>query len=278
MTGINIMNECDLVREALLSGCFDALSREDVNRHLLSHDECGAWASRTLLLTHLLASGDSPQPAPSQFDESVWEEYLAGTLSQADRRNLEDACCRDLELARQMSARKRRRVLGDLGKVSVPALGELLASVKPYSRRSLTAGLEHISSLYLHKPLAMAAAHTQLSTFQTPDGSLVVSVVDKGAPRPDAPHLIEIGVLVHDDSLIGRWACYQIRDAAGELAAAGLFHIQAHGDTIRLTIPPTERVPYTVGIEALEIDTSQLQELIRKFASSGDSPPEISQM
>jgi anti-sigma factor RsiW len=262
--------ECAAVRDALLSGSFVQVSREQVEQHLAGHAACVQWAAQTLLLSHLLAMEQQRHPPHGQLDDAALEAYLDGSLPDPHRRAVEDACCRDLELAARLEhLRERRwerrvRVI-DPG-LAAPLL-QVIQAVPPPEGAALVARLEDFSSLYVSKPLAVAASQAQRSLFQTPDGNLVVSVVDKGPQLASGPHLIELGIRVHQSQWIGRWACYRVTDAQGSLAAAGLVKLDANGSSVRVTVPPTEHAPYSVQVEVLDVETERLQVMFEQIAA-----------
>jgi hypothetical protein len=263
--------ECARVRDALLSRSFEQVSREQVEQHLAAHAACVQWASKTLLVTHLLATGRARPEATGDIDDALLDAYVSGGLPERERRRIEDACCHDLGLARRLQSireaqwRRRVRVL-DAG-----TLSQITRAGAPREDESLSAPLHGFHRLYLDKPLAVAAAQTQRSTFQTPDGNFVVSVVDKGSPQPEGPHLLEIGLRAHHPKWLGRWACYRVTDARGYLAAGGLVTVEEHGSSVQVTVPPTEHAPYTVQVQILDVESSRLQSLFEQIVEESDS-------
>jgi len=263
--------ECAAVRDALLSGSFDEVSREQVEQHLRSHAACVQWAAQVLLLTHLAAGERGPYEAGTEISQSLLEAYLDGKLPEAEHHTVEEACCHDLAIAGRLAALRQERWQRRLQVLDSDIAVQLFQALPPRESAALVAPLEEFRGLYLYKPLAVAAAQAQRSTFQTPDGSFVVSVVDKGAGQPGEPRAIELGIRVHQPKWIGSWACYRVTDARGHLAAAGLVLVEEHGSTVRVSVPPTEHAPYTVQVQVLDVGTSKLQEMFEQIVAQSDS-------
>lgn len=265
---------CVAVRAALLSGSFEGISRQEADEHLATHAPCARWAAETLLLRHLLATGQGSAVARGVFDTARLEAYLDRNLPDVERQALEAACCCDLKLAGRLRRLRESRLGKRVRMVDTGVALRLIQAVVPSPAAGLAARLESFRGLYFHRPLAVAAAQSQRSVFQTPDGTLVVSVVDKGAPQPGEPHLVELGIRVHDPNLIDRWACYRVTDGRDTLVAAGLVKTEEHGASIRLTVPPTEHPPYTVHAEVLNLDTSKLEAVLGELASETQADDE----
>jgi hypothetical protein len=263
--------ECAVVRDALLSNSFEQISREQVEQHLRTHGACARWAADVLLLGHALALGQGPRETGEATADRQLETYLEGNLDEAGRRHVEDVCCRDLRLAGRLQRLRVRRWQRQVRTLAPAALAQILAAAQPQEDAALVARLDGFQGLYLYRPLAVAAAQTQRSTFQTPDGNFVVSVADRGAAQQGEPHVIELGIRVHQPEWIGRWACYRVLDAQGRLAAAGLLQTEEHGSFVQITLPPTEHAPYTVQAEMLDVETGRLQEVLDQIAGSSNS-------
>jgi hypothetical protein len=273
MTKPSEMRKCESVRRALLFNDFDAIDRREVDRHLEEHEACARWAEETLWLTHVLALEglNTTDDSPEISDNSL-TAYLENLATEEERRAIEDAACRDLNVAGRLTLLRRRSWQNLLETLDPATAGRLSTAVRPLAGDALAVKLDGFSALYLSHPLAVAAAQTQSSTFQTPDGSMVITVVDKGGEYDGGPHLLEIGVRVHQSSWIGRWAYYQVADSSGVMVAAGFFRIMSLGNLIRITAPPTEHAPYMVRVEVLEVETPQLYEILRDLAPPSDSP------
>jgi hypothetical protein len=136
---------------------------------------------------------------------------------------------------------------------------------------SLGASLEDFQALYLLKPALAAAAQSQRSVYQTPDGALVVSIVDHGPVQAQGPHQIELGLRAHQPDWIGRWALYRIVDAQGNLGAAGLIKIEEHGNLAQASVPPSPHAPYSVQVQVLELGSIELEKALDKIESGGGS-------
>ncbi|MHC4178568.1 MAG: hypothetical protein ACYSWU_13740, partial [Planctomycetota bacterium] len=273
MTEPSCSEECAMVRDAVLTGFFEEISRQDVERHLAAHDPCAQWAENVLLVTHLMATEPVWQRASGEIGETLLEAYLDGSLPEAQREAVEDACCHDLEFAGQLQELRRRRFERRVQVIESAKAAQVLQAVQPWEDVAVVARLEDFRGLYLYKPLAVAAAQAKRSTFQSPDGNFVVSVVDKEPRKAGEPHLIELGIQVHQPKWIGNWACYRVADGRGKLAAAGLVKIEEKGSCVRVTVPPTEHAPYTVHAQVLEVEAGELQEMIERIVARSDSGP-----
>lgn len=261
--------ECAAVREALLTGRYERITRDQAERHLAEHDACRRWAETALLLTHVLSGEGEARAQPAGLDDGVLAAYLDGELPAADRRRVEDACCGDLKLAGRLRRLRDRRVQERLRSLRIEAASRLIEAAGPRADAGLVARLEDFRGLYLHRPQAVAAAQAQRSTFQTPDGRFVVSVVDLGAKAAQDPHVIEIGLRAHEPEWVGHWACYRVVDAAGVLAAAGVVKVEPRGNAVRVRVPPTEHAPYSVHVQMLEVETDRLEEVLRQITATG---------
>jgi hypothetical protein len=271
MTEPSCSEECATVRDALLTGSFEEVTRQDVERHLAEHDPCAQWAEKVLLITHLMATERRRETAPGKIGDALLEACLNGALAEAQRAVVEDACCHNLELAGRLQGLRQRRFDWRVQVIDSAKAAQVLQAVQPWEDAAVVARLEDFHSLYLYKPLAVAAAQAKRSTFQTPDGNFVVSVVDKGPRQAGEPHLIELGIHVHQPKWIGNWACYRVADGRGKLAAAGLVRIEEKGSCVRVTVPPTEHTPYTVHAQVLGVEASKLQEIIERIVAQSDS-------
>jgi hypothetical protein len=271
MTESRCSQQCASVRDALLTGRFEEVSRQDAERHLAEHDPCARWAERVLLVTHLVATEPWRQIAPGEVPEALLEAYLEGGLAEGDRAMVEDACCHDVELAGRLQGLRQQRFARRVQAIDAAQAAQVIQVVQLWEDATVVARLDDFQTLYLYKPLAVAAAQVKRSIYQTPDGNFVVSVVDKGARQAGDPHLIELGIQVHQPQWIGKWVCYRVADGQGNLAAAGLVRIEQKGSCVRVTVPPTEHAPYTVHAQILGVEADRLQEIIERIVTPPDS-------
>ncbi len=258
-------DECGTVRDAMLRGCFEQIGREEAVRHMANHPECAQWAAEVILLTHVLAASREPSRAVEPLEDSVLESYLAGRLPPAERRRVEDACCHSLELGARLEQLRWRRWESRIHELAPGLVSQMVEEAGSSEESVIVARLDQLHAFHRDRPLAVAAAQAERSTFQTADGDLVISVVDRGPSEGESVRLLELGIRVHRPQWIGRWACYRIVDARGALAGAGLVKLEPNGNLVRLSVPPTEHSPYTVRVSVLDVEGDRLQELFERL-------------
>lgn len=263
--------QCDAVREALASGCYDAISREEVERHLKEHEACAQWAADLVLVNHLLAARGRRARMPQDIGDDMLEAYLRGALRQDEAARIEEACSGDTELAARLGA-VRERLLRELRRIRDSEVLCRLRGFRRHERGRLSARLDEFDSLYLSGSLAMTASWDQETTFQTPDERLVVSVLHRGPQKEGQAHSITIGIRAHQPQWIGAWAYYEVTDAQGHLAAGGVLKVEPHGSSICVTVEQTKHRPYTVRVEMLDAQPGELAGLLRQIP--GRTAPE----
>jgi hypothetical protein len=260
---------CNLVRGALITGCFDLCQRREVDRHLEEHRACRDWAAEHVLMIHVLAGERGRYRVPDL--ETSLEAYVAGRLSPDEQIEVETACCHDLEYASRLNQLREQQLYRRFSFLNPGQWAAWANAVATQTCVSLCASLEDFQALYLLKPAIAAAAQSQRSVYQTPDGALVVSLVDRGPVQTRGPHQIELGLRAHQPDWIGRWALYRILDAQGNLGAAGLIKIEEHGSLAQASVPPSPHEPYSVQVQVLELGTLELEKALDKIEAGGDA-------
>lgn len=260
---------CQQVRNALLSGEFDPLSREAVDAHLKEHPECAQWAADLVVAGHALA-GRRGEYVAQPIHDSDLEAYVNGTASEELAQAVEEAGCHDLDSARRLTELRHRRARERIERAPQAAVTQLLKSVAP-AAPALDALLEmrKFRTLYRAAPKAMAAASADgdYTTFQTPDGRLVVTVADTGvSAEKEAQREIEIGIRAHESQWIGSWALYRVLDANDQVAAAGFVRIEERGGWAVASVPQTEHGPYRVHVQLLSLAEEDLVKAIEEIA------------
>ena len=238
-----VSEECAFVRDALMTECYDRVSRDAVDRHLAMHPACSEWATELGLLSVVLATGRGSFVPSVETTQELLDAYCRGGLEPNLRREVEEACCHDLKLAAALRRTREQRLQRWLQRVDFSEILRLLSEFTQDVGTAIAASLDEFSGLYRHKLAAVAAAGSQRSTFQTPDGKLVLSVVDQGAGQAEGPRSIELGIRAHDVQWVGQWALYKVCDQKSNLAAAGIVRLEPRGNTVRVAVPPTDSVP-----------------------------------
>ncbi|MFO7906359.1 MAG: hypothetical protein R6U98_27125 [Pirellulaceae bacterium] len=246
-------SDCFNVRCALIDDRFTAISAQQADEHLRSHAACRRWACNALALISALSADRGTHEMDADESESLLQKYVKGHLHGEAARRIERALCCDLKLA----AKWRAHVAQQLALTSLPTLTYILDRAGKPHVKELDIELNEFRSLYRSRPMAVAAAEARRSTFQTADGRLVVSVVDHSGRTATESHLVEIGIRTHEPEWVNQWAHYRVEDARGKMVTGGVVIVQERGNSIRVSLPPTEHGPYKVRVQIVEIDAAE---------------------
>ncbi|MBN1420511.1 MAG: zf-HC2 domain-containing protein [Planctomycetes bacterium] len=128
----------------------------------------------------------------------------------------------------------------------------LVAAAERHVRLSLV--LETLSRLYAPARTLAVASSGGREVGQTPDANLAVAVTELGARPGSDLEWLELSVRVKDPRLAAARVAYEIRDAAGKLAAEGSLALARGIATDAIAIPRTADRPYRVEVRVLGAD------------------------